>query len=266
MAGLFQVLWGQADGGLKQAAVLNGTDHNPLIIPVKGEQDQVENICTRPTAVDWDGDGDLDLVVGNFAGSFYLFTGEGRGKFAPKSQAMMAGGSRLKVEGAHSDPFVVDWDSDGDLDLLSGSSAGGVQWAENVAGKGKLPELKSFKTVIEPGPEIRPGRLLSEQDLSGPAGSTRIWVDDVNSDGKLDILVGDSVTLVSLAQGVANDEFAKKSAKWQEAFDAASEAMRKPGDRSQQEAANKRFQQLYQERTKFMREDRTGFVWLYVRK
>jgi hypothetical protein len=264
MAGLFQVLWGQADGSLKQAAVLNGTDHKPLIIP--GEHGQLENICTRPTAVDWDGDGDLDLVVGNFGGTFYLFTGEGGGKFAPKPRAMMAAGSPLKIEGAHSDPFVVDWDSDGDLDLLSGSSAGGVQWAENVAGKGKLPEFKPFKTLIKPGPEIRPGRLLNEQDLSEPAGSTRIWVDDVNSDGKLDILVGDSVTLVSLAQGVAKDEFAKKSAKWQEAFDAASEAMRKPGDRSQQEAANKRFQQLYQERTKFMREDRTGFVWLYLRK
>ncbi|HKS37733.1 MAG TPA: VCBS repeat-containing protein [Verrucomicrobiae bacterium] len=266
MAGLFQVLWGCADGGFKQAAVLDGTDHQPLIIPIKGAQDQVENICTRPTAVDWDGDGDLDLVVGNFAGTFYLFNGESGGKFAPKPQAMMAGGSRLKIEGAHSDPFVVDWDNDGDLDLLSGSSAGGVQWAENVAGKGKLPELKSFESVIKPAPEMRPGRLLSEQDLSEPAGSTRIWVDDVNSDGKLDILVGDSVTLVSLAQGVSQDEFAKKSAKWQEAFDAASEAMRKPGNGNEHEAANQRFQKLYQERTKFMREDRTGFVWLYVQK
>lgn len=262
MAGLFQVLWGQADGSFKQAAVLNGTDKKPLIIPVKGEQGQLENICTRPTAVDWDGDGDLDLVVGNFGGTFYLFTGEGGGKFVPKPRAMMTGGSPLKVEGAHSDPFVVDWDSDGDLDLLSGSNARGVQWAENVAGKGKLPELKSFETLIVRGPEIRPGRLLSEQDLSGPASSTRIWVDDVNSDGKLDVLVGDSVTLVYVAQGVANDEFAK----WQEAFDAASRAARKPGDRNQQEAANNRFQQLYQERTKFIREDRTGFVWLYLRK
>jgi hypothetical protein len=36
-------------------------------------------------------------------------------------------------------------------------------------------------------------------DLKGPLGCTRIWVDDVNSDGKLDILVGDQAPLVSPA-------------------------------------------------------------------
>src|SRR6185503_17156507 len=104
-----------------------------------------ENICTRPFAVDWDGDGHLDLVVGNFSGTFYWFKGEGKGKFQPKPEAIMigkAGDRPLKVSGAHSDPFVIDWDGDGDLDLISGSSEGGVMWAENVAGKGKPPELR----------------------------------------------------------------------------------------------------------------------------
>ena len=44
-----------------------------------------ENICTRPFAVDWDGDGHLDLVVGNFAGTFYWFKGEGKGKFSAQT-------------------------------------------------------------------------------------------------------------------------------------------------------------------------------------
>lgn len=81
MAGLFQVLWGRQDGGFKTAATLKGTDGEPLIIPVEERRYQTENICTRPSAVDWDSDGDLDLIVGNFAGSFYLFKGEGKGKF-----------------------------------------------------------------------------------------------------------------------------------------------------------------------------------------
>ena len=83
MAGLFQVLWGEKGGKFKQAAVLNGTDKEPLIIPIKNKSEMAQNICTRPTAVDWNGDGKLDLVVGNFEGTFYVFNGEGPAKFAP---------------------------------------------------------------------------------------------------------------------------------------------------------------------------------------
>src|SRR5262249_23947146 len=175
MAGLFQVLWGQAGGKFKTPEVLQGTDRAPLIIPITGGADQTENICTRPLAVDWNGDGKLDLVVGTFAGTFYLFPGEGDGKFAPKPKRLP-----VKIEGAHSDPFVVDWDGDGDLDLLSGSSEGGVQWAENTAGPGKAPILKPFRTLIPPGSRFELGQLISESELSGPTSATRIWVDDVD--------------------------------------------------------------------------------------
>jgi hypothetical protein len=88
----------------------------------------------------------------------------------------------------------------------------------------------------------------------------------VNSDGKLDLLVGDNVTLVSVAAGVGKDDYAKKSAKWQEAVNAASREMGQFVDPKQREAASKRFQELYQDRTKFMHEERTGFVWLYLQK
>jgi hypothetical protein len=265
MAGLFQVLWGRADGTFKQASVLNGTDQKPLIIPIKGEQEMVRNICTRPMAVDWDGDGDLDLVVGNFEGTFFLFTGEGKGNFAPKPEPIMAQGSPLKVEGAHSDPFVVDWDGDGDLDLLSGSSSGGVQWSENTSGKGKKPELSRFQRLIAAGRHVSPGQLLKEQDLTGPGSATRIWVDDVNNDGKLDLLVGDNVMLVSTAPGLGQADYEKQSTQWKQRLDEASKAMQQ-ADAKQRGAASKRYQELYQERSKFGNEERTGFVWLYLQK
>ena len=47
------------------------------------KQTITENICTRPFAVDWDADGQLDLVVGNFAGTFYWFKGKGRASSSP---------------------------------------------------------------------------------------------------------------------------------------------------------------------------------------
>ena len=266
MAGLFQVLRGQPDGTFKKAEVLSGTNGKPLIIPVEGEN-WIENICTRPFAVDWDGDGKLDLVVGNFAGTFYLFKGQGKGKFLPGPEQLKVGDKPLKIEGNHSDPFVIDWDGDGDLDLLSGSSQGGLQWAENRAGPGKPPQLQPFRWLIKPSPPPEGGQVLRDEDLTGPTHATRIWVDDINSDGKLDVLVGDLVTLVSPADKLSEKEFKKKYAEWQESFAKARKELNSTSDDEKtRNEAQRRLQQLYSERSKFMKEDRTGFVWLYLQK
>ena len=293
MAGLFQVLWGKSDGTFQTAEALKGSDDKPLLIPVGTEKEAwIDGICTRPTAVDWDGDGKLDLISGNFTGTFYLFMGEGKGRFQPKGERVTSENSPLKIRGHHSDPFMVDWDGDGDLDLLSGSSEGGVQWSENSAGKGKPPKLKPFQTLIEPTGAIQHGERLGEADLKGPTKSTRIWVDDVNSDGKLDILVGDSVTLKAPAKGLTEEEFKTKSAEWQTEWDAAladlnspsadeekadeqttdkekadkETADKKKADEEKRTAARTRIQELHGKRSSFINEEMTGFVWLYLQK
>ena len=268
MAGLFQVFYGNKDGTFRKAEVLKGTDGEPLIIPTKGEgTDQlIEKICTRPFAVDWEGRGKLDLIVGNFAGTFYRFKGEGKGKFAPTPELLMSGGKPLKLPSAHSDPFVIDWDGDGALDLLSGCSDGGVYWAKNVAGKGKVPDLLPFQPLIKPRPLADTGHIVREEDLTGPSSASRIWVADINGDGKLDILVGDNVHLVSPAKGVTEAEFKKKHADWQKDVQAAVKTYNSITDEKARAKAEAEYSKVYTRRSEFMREERTGFVWVYLQK
>src|SRR5262245_24728592 len=265
MAGLFQVLYGNKDGTFRKAEVLKGTDGEPLIIPAKGDQQLTEKICTRPFAVDWAGDGKLDLIVGNFAGTFYRFKGEGKGKFAPTPELLMSCGKPLRIPGAHSDPFVIDWDGDGALDLLSGSTDGGVYWAKNRAGKGKVPDLAPFEPLIKPRQQ-HVGDILREEDLTGPTYASRIWVADINGDGKLDILVGDSVRLVSPVKGLTEAELKQKQADWQKDVQAAIKALNAATDEKTRTQASQEYSKVYSRRAEFMREEMTGFVWLYLQK
>jgi hypothetical protein len=103
--------------------------------------------------------------------------------------------------------------------------------------------------------------------LNGPLSCTRIWVDDVDSDGKLDILVGDLVTLVSPADKVGEGDFTQILADWKKAMDKASKERDSAGnDRKKQDEAYWRFDKIYNQRSEFMKDEQTGFVWLYARK
>ena len=79
-----------------------------------------------PAIVDIDGDGTRDLIVGDFGGLFHIFRNVGSNS-APKYQAagdIQAGGEPAKVPiycCIGSSPHFVDYDGDGNLDLLSGS-------------------------------------------------------------------------------------------------------------------------------------------------
>jgi hypothetical protein len=108
---------------------------------------------------------------------------------------------------------------------------------------------------------------VREADLDEPQSCTRVWVDDVNSDGKLDVLVGDLVTLISPADHLTEKEFKRKFADWNKSIEEANKQLNSAGDdEKKQNAARQRFQELYSRRSEFMKEDRTGFVWLYLRK
>lgn len=262
-AGLFYLLEGRKDGTFAKAAPVKGSDDKPLEIPADENEGFVKKICTHPFACDWDGDGDLDLLTGNFEGTFYLFRNDGskaKASYAPKPAPVMSGEAPLKVEQAHSAPCVVDWDGDGDLDLVTGSAEGGVFWAENSAKNGE-PKLGKFRELVAPagyGGEDGIAPIESDADIK-PSAGTRAWVADVNRDGKLDLLMGDNSTLVYRKDGVSKEEFPKRYKEWSEELAEAQKALRN-------EDNYEKFRKAYESREDFMREDSTGFVWLYLRK
>jgi hypothetical protein len=269
MAGRFQVLWGTKDGGFRKPVVLDGTDGKPLVI-WGGGKNVVRRICTRPFAVDWDGDGDLDIVTGNFEGGFHLFTGEGKGRFSPESKPLTCekGELRLPRGHVHGDPFVVDWDGDGDLDILSGSASGSIYLAENVAGKGQKPNLKPFEALVRNNQDDwRGAKPQFAAKLPGhPFRAVRIWVGDIDGDGDLDILAGDQVSVSHAAKGIDRETFEKKLAAWEKGMKEVREKLSATKDTTEQRKLQERWSDLYAERSKFVEDEISGFVWLYRRK
>jgi hypothetical protein len=77
--------------------------------------------------------------------------------------------------------------------------------------------------------------------------------------------VGDSVDLIAPAKGLSAEEFTKKFSDWQNAVATASKAA-SSGTDTDRTKAHAEFSRIYNQRTEFMKEDETGFVWLYVRK
>ena len=265
MAGLFQVLYGNKDGSFQKATVLNGNDGEPLIMP-GGREHVTDAICTRAFACDLDGDGHLDIVSGNFSGTFGFFKGEGNGKFAPKTTWLEASGEKMQVA-MHSDPFLVDWDADGDLDLLSGSAQGGAFLFVNNGSK-TSPEFASKVTLLEPaghGGMQTQGARFGDAHVDCPASGTRVWADDVDGDGKLDLLIGDQLTLQHVAKGVSEEEARKKLSAWQEKQTKLFESMQSD-DPKVQESFNENYQKLEKEKQQFVTDEVTGFVWLMRQK
>ena len=80
---------------------------------------------TTPALGDLDGDGDLDLLVGESSGMLNYYRNEGT-PTAPDFQLVSDEFQDIDI-GRRSIPAIVDWDGDGDLDLAVGTEASGIR-------------------------------------------------------------------------------------------------------------------------------------------
>jgi hypothetical protein len=144
------------------------------------------------TVIDWDHDGDLDLIIGNGEGAVYWASNEGtRAKpIWGQPRRLKAGGQFLVADGGAAAPCVADWDGDGLPDLLLGSSSGKVIWCRNHGEKAN-PDLAAPEILVSAFPR---NLTRDKQWFANPqrsAHDVRICVADWNGDGRPDLLVGD---------------------------------------------------------------------------
>jgi len=82
---------------------------------------------SHPVVVDWDGDGDPDLLLGREDQGLLLYLNDGSG-------TLEAAGEVLPELPPMAAPIFRDFDADGDLDILSGGLSGGLVYYENTGG------------------------------------------------------------------------------------------------------------------------------------
>jgi VCBS repeat protein len=157
-------------------------------------QQRVASFGSWPGFVDWDGDGDLDLLIGSFQGEVYLRTNQGT-RSAPVWAAQSVRvvderGEPLKVM-AHADVNPADWDGDGLFDLVIGSGDGSVSWYRNVGANAK-PKFGARQELIPARSDSIFLTQYFEPDEEFRSGArAQIAVVDHDGDGRLDLLLGD---------------------------------------------------------------------------
>lgn len=158
-----------------------------------GEVIHMELQMMQVVAYDWDRDGDQDILIGKEDGRVVMleFTGEVRDRMPvfnlPRYFEQQA--DWLKC-GALSTPYSVDWDSDGDEDLICGDTAGYINFIENLDG-GNPPKWARPER-LQAGPEIIHIQAGPNGSIQGPAeakwGYTVLSVADWDGDGLHDIM------------------------------------------------------------------------------
>jgi hypothetical protein len=149
-----------------------------------------------PIGFDWDKDGDHDLIVGDEDGRVAFV--ENTGKRHPDHSPIFARPVYFRQEadtlkcGALATPVGVDWDGDGDQDILSGNTAGYIEFFENLSGpRFAEPKWAAPRRLQIDGQTFRV-QAGANGSIQGPAeakwGYTTLSVSDWDADGLPDIV------------------------------------------------------------------------------
>ncbi len=157
---------------------------------INGSSGLSVNGAAAPFLVDFDNDGDLDMLVGDGSGQLQLFANL---QVPSKDQLYFGQGVSLNLPSMPGAvPFVADWNNDGRKDLIVGQANGFV--------------ILFLNTGLEEAPEFAAGTDLY-------AGSSALYVGnnatpaviDYNGDGAKDLMVGNAAGQIAVYLNQGSD-------------------------------------------------------------
>jgi hypothetical protein len=158
--------------------------------------------CPSPNFVDFDGDGDLDLLCGEFLDGFTYFQNKGtrrEPRYSTGRRLKTADGSQLAMDLQMIVPVAFDWDRDGDLDLIVGDEDGRVAFVENT---GKLADDDSPRFVA-------PQYFQQEADTLKCGALATPFGCDWDADGDSDIVCGNTAGYIEWFENLSGPNVEK---------------------------------------------------------
>jgi hypothetical protein len=148
-----------------------------------------------PNFADFDGDGDLDLICGEFLDGFTYFENVGtrqRPLYAAGRRLKAPDGSLLKMDLQMITPTAIDWDGDGDTDLIVGDEDGRVAFIENTGKQvDYLPQFLPPRYFQQEAEDVKFGALATPTAY------------DWDGDGDIDILCGNTAGCIAFIENLS---------------------------------------------------------------